>query len=177
MALRRRYLLPYNVPISRHYDFINPNLMVDANLGKSKQNVLTGTSQNRKYLCYNTNPDKKMFLFWNMKPFCIISIFYLWSIPMFLSERPCLIISYGRTPQVTQLTGVDTIIDTCHAMGNFSKRQSDNILLIFFSRKQILTLHANLSPLETICLKYQNLFSGKISKIFLIVVCWFFPAC
>ena len=127
-----RYLLPYNVPISRHDNFISPHLMVDSNLGKSKQNVLTGTSKNRKYLCYNTNPDKKTFLFRNMKPFCIISIFYLWSIPMFLSERLCLIISYGRTPQVIQLTGVDTIINTYHAMGNFSKRQSDNILLISF---------------------------------------------
>ena len=42
---------------------------------------------------------------------------------MFLSESPCLIISYGRTPQVIQLTGFGTIINTYHAMGNFSKRQ------------------------------------------------------
>ena len=54
---------------------------------------------------------------------------------MFLSERPCLIISYGQFPQVIQLTGVDTIINTYHAMDNFSKRQSDNILLIFFFQK------------------------------------------
>ena len=72
---------------------------------------------------------------------------------MFLSERPCLI-SYGRTPQVIQLTDVDTITNTYHAMGIFSKRQIDNILLIFFFRKQILSLHADLSPLETICMKY-----------------------
>ena len=53
---------------------------------------------------------------------------------MFLSERHCLI-SYGRTPQVIQLTDVDTITNTYHAMGIFSKRQSDNILLIFFFQK------------------------------------------
>ena len=43
----------------------------------------------------------------------------------------------------------------------------------FFSRKQALTLHANLSPLETICMNCQSLYSEKNKKKYTQYVnCW-----
>ena len=38
------------------------------------------------------------------------------------------------------------------------------ILFLIFPRKGDLTFHANLSPLEAICMKCQNLFSGENNK-------------
>ena len=49
-------------------------------------------------------------------------------------------------------------------MDKFSGRQNVDIVFLVFSRKQGLTF---ISPLETICMKRQGLFSGKnIFKMF-----------
>ena len=45
------------------------------------------------------------------------------------------------------------------------------IFFLFFTIKQVLTFVCKLSPMETICMKCQTLFSGKIRKIFQTVVC------
>ena len=51
---------------------------------------------------------------------------------------------------------------------------ADNKLITFFSQKTGFDISCKLSPLETICMKCQSLFSGKNNKIFEIVICWFF---
>ena len=42
---------------------------------------------------------------------------------------------------------------------------------LIFPKKQVLTLHANWSPLETICMKCQILFSAKNKKKYKFVFC------
>ena len=67
---------------------------------------------------------------------------------------------------------------------NFQQTTFWNILL--FPEKKNKTnkqktgsyIPCKLSPLETICLKYQNLFSGKKKKKYhQFVICWFSPEC
>ena len=57
---------------------------------------------------------------------------------------------------------------------------ADDRLVFYFSQKIEFDILCKLSPLETICLESQILFSGKNKKkkMFQIVVCWnFYPAC
>ena len=55
------------------------------------------------------------------------------------------------------------LIFTAHSLGRFSRWQTDYIL---FLQKIDLDISCKLSPLKTICMKCQNLFSGKIKTIF-----------
>ena len=69
-----------------------------------------------------------------------------------------------------------------HSLGIFTRRQIDDIFLIF-PRKQDLTFHANCLPQETICGRQfawnvKSCFLGKIRKMFQNVVCWkFYSEC
>ena len=47
---------------------------------------------------------------------------------------------------------------------------ADDTLMIFshFSKRKGFDISCKLSPVETVCMKFQNLFSGKYKKIFLI---------
>ena len=45
----------------------------------------------------------------------------------------------------------------------------DDKLLFFFPQKTGFDISYKITPMETICMKYQNLFSRKIKKIFLIL--------
>ena len=56
-----------------------------------------------------------------------------------------------------------------HSMVIFGKQQINDIYL--FSMKTGLDILCKLSPLETICMKCQNLFPGKNKEIFQNVVC------
>ena len=56
------------------------------------------------------------------------------------------------------------IINTEHALGRFSRRQID--VCLFFPQKTGSGMSCKLSPKETICMKFQILFSGKMRKYF-----------
>ena len=64
-----------------------------------------------------------------------------------------------------------------HSLGIFSRRQNDDIFLIF-PRKQDLTFHANCLLRRQFAWNVKSCFLGKIRKIFQNVVCWkFYPEC
>ena len=64
-----------------------------------------------------------------------------------------------------------------HSLGIFSRRQTDDIFLIF-PRKQDLTFHANCLLRRQFAWNVKSCFLGKIRKIFQNVVCWnFYPEC
>ena len=64
-----------------------------------------------------------------------------------------------------------------HSLGIFSRRQIDDIFLIF-PRKQDLTFHANCLLRRQFACNVKSCFLGKIRKIFQNVVCWkFYPEC
>ena len=70
-----------------------------------------------------------------------------------------------------------TIVNTYHTMGRFSRRQTDDIFLIF-PRKQDLTLHANCLLQRQFAWSVKSYFLGKIRKTFQNVICWnIYPAC
>ena len=50
---------------------------------------------------------------------------------------------------------------TLSTLGKIFIRRHFEICFLFFTRKQVLTFHANLSPMETICMKCPILFSEK----------------
>ena len=52
-----------------------------------------------------------------------------------------------------------------HAMGKFSRRQSDDIFF-YFSQKTGLKIACKLSAVEIICMKCQILLSGENKKYF-----------
>ena len=59
-------------------------------------------------------------------------------------------------------------------LGKFSRLQIDDIYVSCFSPE----IDFDISCKETICMKCQSLYSGKIWKIFQNVVCWiFYSAC
>ena len=60
-----------------------------------------------------------------------------------------------------------------HSLGIFSRRQIDDIFLIF-PRKQDLTFHANCLLRRQFAWNVKSCFLGKIRKIFQNVVCWNF---
>ena len=69
------------------------------------------------------------------------------------------------------------ILTFTHSLGIFSRRQIDDIFLIF-PRKQGLTIHANCLPRTQFAWNVKSCFLGKIRKIFQNVVCWkFYPEC
>ena len=61
------------------------------------------------------------------------------------------------------------ILNLYHFLGKFSRPQIDDIILIF-PRKQGFDISCKLSPMKTICMKCQNLFSGK-NKINISICC------
>ena len=64
-----------------------------------------------------------------------------------------------------------------HSLGIFSRRQIDDIFLIF-PRKQDLTFHANCLLRRQFAWNVISCFLRKIRKIFQNVVCWkFYPEC
>ena len=64
-----------------------------------------------------------------------------------------------------------------HSLGIFSRRQTDDIFLIF-SRKQDLTFQANCLLRRQFAWNVKSCFLGIIRKIFQNVVCWkFYPEC
>ena len=64
-----------------------------------------------------------------------------------------------------------------HSLGIFSRRQIDDIFLIFL-RKQDTTFHANCLPRRQFAWNVISCFLRKIRKIFQNVVCWkFYPEC
>ena len=68
-------------------------------------------------------------------------------------------------------------INLYHSLGIFSRRQIDDIFLIF-SRKQDLTFHANCLLRRQFAWIVKSCVLGKIRKIFQNVICWkFYPEC
>ena len=68
-------------------------------------------------------------------------------------------------------------INLYHSLGIFSRRQIDDIFLIF-PRKQDLTFHANCLLRRQFAWNVISCFLRKIRKIFQNVVCWkFYPEC
>ena len=68
-------------------------------------------------------------------------------------------------------------INLYHSLGIFSRRQIDDIFLIFPS-KQDLTFHANCLLWRQFAWNVKSYFLGKIRKIFQNVICWkFYPEC
>ena len=68
-------------------------------------------------------------------------------------------------------------INLCHSLGIFSRRQIDDIFLIF-PRKQDLTFHANCLLRRQYAWNVKSCFLGKLRKYFQNVVCWkFYPEC
>ena len=68
-------------------------------------------------------------------------------------------------------------INLYHSLGIFSRRQIDDIFLIF-PRKQDMTFHANCLLRRQFAWNVISCFLGKIRKIFQNVVCWkFYPEC
>ena len=70
------------------------------------------------------------------------------------------------------------VFNLYHSLGIFSRRQIDDIFLIF-PRKQDLTLHANCLLLRRqLAWNVKSCFLGKVRKIFQNVFCWkFYPEC
>ena len=57
-----------------------------------------------------------------------------------------------------------SIGDNLHEMSNLFSGNVFFFFFLFFPRKQVFDISCKLSPLETICMKCQNLFSGKNKK-------------
>ena len=69
------------------------------------------------------------------------------------------------------------MINIYHSLDSFSRRQIDDIFLIF-PRKQDFTFHANCLLRRQFAWNVKSCFLGKIRKIFQNVVCWkFYPEC
>ena len=49
-------------------------------------------------------------------------------------------------------------------LGEMLSRQHTAIFFLFFLTKEVLTFHANCSPMQTICMKCQSLFTWKNKK-------------
>ena len=71
-------------------------------------------------------------------------------------------------------------INPYHPLGKISRQQFDDIFLFFFfffPQKTEFDISCNKSPLETICIKFQNLFSGKKKKNFKMLSAEIFTHC
>ena len=72
---------------------------------------------------------------------------------------------------------INNCFNLYHSLGIFSRRQIDDIFLIF-PRKQDLTFHANCLLRRKFAWNVISCFLRKIRKIFQNVVCWkFYPEC
>ena len=62
-----------------------------------------------------------------------------------------------------------------HSLGYFNRQQTDDMFC--FTLKISFDILCKVSPVETICMKCQMLFSGKIRNIFKMSPVEFYPAC
>ena len=92
-----------------------------------------------------------------------------------LQYQNCPTLQTGNWDVWIDLLGIETFT-------TLLANSADNTLMLFFffyfTQKTGFDISHNLSPLQTICKKCQNLFSGENKKIFQYVICWkFYPKC
>ena len=139
----------------------------------------------RRHLFIWRGPVNDLKYFWNDKK--IINVISLERNSIYLIQQESMISWIKRN------SGTDTIrstsssqhqrqkqtntINLYHSLGIFSRRQIDDIFLIF-PRKQDLTFHANCLLRRQFAWNVISCFLRKIRKIFQNVVCWkFYPEC